>query len=61
MSAEPNFALLGKLTAQDISFVQTWENPVMSEFIAASAGGVMVIGAVVVIALLTWYLSLIHI
>lgn len=53
MSAESGFPLLGNLGAQDISFVHAYENPVMSEFIAASAGGVMVVGAVVVVILLT--------
>ena len=55
MSAESSFSLLGNLGAQDISFVHAYENPVMSEFIAASAGGFMVVGAVIVIALLSYY------
>jgi cytochrome o ubiquinol oxidase subunit 1 len=55
VSAESSFALLGKLSVQDISFVHVYENPLLSEFIAASAGGVMVGGAVIVVALLTCY------
>ena len=55
MSAESSSALLGNLNVQDFSFVHVYENPVLSEFIAASAGGVMVVGAVIVFALLTYY------
>jgi cytochrome o ubiquinol oxidase subunit 1 len=55
VSAESSSALLGNLNVQDISFVHVYENPVLSEFIAASAGGVMVVGAVIVFALLTYY------
>jgi cytochrome o ubiquinol oxidase subunit I len=55
VSNESGFSFFGKLSAQDISFVQAYENPVLSEFIAASAGGLMVIGAVIVIGLLTVY------
>jgi cytochrome o ubiquinol oxidase subunit 1 len=55
VSAESSSALLGNLNVQDFSFVHVYENPVLSEFIAASAGGVMVVGAVIVFALLTYY------
>jgi cytochrome o ubiquinol oxidase subunit 1 len=55
MSAESSSWLLGNLGAQKISFVLAYENPVLSEFIAASAGAVMVVGAIVVAALLTFY------
>ncbi|MDG1946239.1 MAG: cbb3-type cytochrome c oxidase subunit I, partial [Halioglobus sp.] len=55
MIAESSFSLLGTLTPQDISFVQTFENPVMSEFIDGAAGSVLVIGMITVMALLTYY------
>ena len=55
MTSESIFSLLGTLTPQDISFVQTFENPVMSEFIDGAAGSVLVIGMITVAALLTYY------
>ena len=46
---------MGTLTPQDISFVQTFENPVMSEFIDGAAGSVLVLGMITVTVLLTYY------
>ena len=48
------YALLGRLDAHALPFVRAWENPNLSEIIGAAAGAMVVIGAIVLVALLTW-------
>ena len=47
-------ALLGRFEWHDLPFVRAWENPNVSEVIGAGAGGLVVIGALAVAALLTF-------
>jgi cytochrome o ubiquinol oxidase subunit I len=46
--------LLGKLTWDSLPFVKAWYDPTISEIIAAGAGGVVVVGAIVSFALITY-------
>lgn len=48
------FFLFGRLNAHAFPFVRAWENPSLSELIGAFAGALVVVGAVVLVALLTW-------
>jgi cytochrome o ubiquinol oxidase subunit 1 len=45
--------LLGNLTFTAFPFVRAWRNPVISELIGAGAGGVVVIGVIVAVSLIT--------
>lgn len=46
--------LIGRLTVDSLPFVEAWKHPDVSEVIAAFAGGLVVAGAIAVIALLSW-------
>ncbi|TLU71076.1 cytochrome ubiquinol oxidase subunit I [Lichenicoccus roseus] len=46
--------LLGSLSWGALPFVRAWREPNISEIIGAGAGSIVVIGAVVTIALITW-------
>ncbi len=46
-------ALLGRFEWHDLPFVRAWENPSVSEVIGAGAGGLVIIGAIALAALLT--------
>ncbi|SDM29442.1 cytochrome o ubiquinol oxidase subunit 1 [Methylobacterium phyllostachyos] len=46
--------LFGRLDAKALPFVRAYDHPVLSEFIGAGAGAMVVIGAVGVVALLTY-------
>ncbi|MCJ2065399.1 cbb3-type cytochrome c oxidase subunit I [Methylobacterium sp. J-088] len=54
MSGDVWFWLFGRLDAKALPFVRAWDHPTLSEFIGAMAGGMVVVGAVVLVALLTW-------
>ena len=47
-------ALFGRLDAEAFPFVRAWNDPTVSEMIGAFAGALVVIGAVALVALLTW-------
>lgn len=46
-------ALLGRFEWHSLPFVRAWEHPTVNEIIAASAGGLVVLGALFVVTLLT--------
>ena len=46
--------LLGRFEWSDLPFVRAWEKGTLSEAIGAGAGGVVVVGAVLLVALLTY-------
>ena len=46
-------AVLGRFAWHDLPFVRAWQDPSVSEIIGAGAGGIVVIGAIAAIALLT--------
>ena len=46
--------LLGNLTLASLPFVRAWRDPTVSEIIGAGAGAIVVLGAVFVMALITW-------
>jgi len=46
--------LAGDLTWGALPFVRAWRDPSTSEIIGAAAGGMVVLGAVAVCALITW-------
>ncbi|MGH7046243.1 MAG: cbb3-type cytochrome c oxidase subunit I [Stellaceae bacterium] len=48
-------AVLGRFGWQSLPFVLAWENPTVSEIIGASAALIVIIGAVFVVALITWF------
>ncbi|KQP80274.1 cbb3-type cytochrome c oxidase subunit I [Methylobacterium sp. Leaf117] len=48
------YLLLGRLDAKSLPFVRAWENPNISEIIGAFAGALVVIGAIALVAVLTW-------
>lgn len=47
--------LFGRLGWDSLAFVRTWRDPTVSEMIGAGAASMVVIGAVAVVALLTWF------
>ena len=47
--------LLGRFEWSDLPFVRAWEKGTLSEAIGAGAGGIVVVGAVALVALLTYY------
>ena len=47
--------LLGRLTSESFPIVRAFENPTTNELIAAGAGAVLLVGAVVVVALITYF------
>lgn len=46
-------AVLGRFAWQSLPFVRAWEHPTVNEIIGAAAGGIVVLGALFVIVLLT--------
>ena len=55
MTSDLIFALFGRLRWSDVIFVEAWQNPSLSELIAAGAGSVVVIGGLAVLFLITRY------
>ena len=56
IAASPVFpALLGRFAWTDLPFVRAWQDPNASEIVGAAAGGLVVIGAIAVVVLLTRY------
>ena len=48
-------AVLGRFDWQALPFVRAWENPTISEIIGAGAASVVIVGAIAVVTLLTYY------
>jgi cytochrome o ubiquinol oxidase subunit 1 len=46
-------AVLGRFAWQSLPFVRAWEHPTVNEIIGATAGGIVVLGALFVVVLLT--------
>jgi len=46
--------LFGRLNLRAFPFVRAWDNPTVSELIGALAGALVVVGALALVALLTW-------
>jgi cytochrome o ubiquinol oxidase subunit I len=46
--------LLGRLTWESLPFVNAWQEPTVSKIIAAGAGGVVVLGAIITFGLITF-------
>ena len=47
-------AVFGQLSWGALPFVRAWRNPNISEIIGAGAGGIVVVGAISAVALITW-------
>ena len=47
-------AVLGRFDWQAFPFVRAWEHPTISEIIGAGAASMVLIGALLVVALITW-------